>query len=147
MRTPQPGELADLVGRYADAVLRFDAERFASLWTEDAEWAVAGADPLRGRPTIVDTFVRVRSAYRLCVQEILSGYVDPPAGAAEHQAHWQVRELQWLADGSGKQLIGVYHDQVRPVDDAWCFTRRRFEVLYRGSLDVSGRLYAPPPVD
>jgi SnoaL-like domain len=136
--------LSDLVGRYADAVLHFDAERFASVWAEDAEWLVAGAEPLVGRDTIVETFVRVRSAFRLCVQEIMSGYVDPPAGTDERRAHWQVRELQWRADGSGRQLIGVYHDDVRLLDGSWQFTRRRFEVVYRGPLDVSGRLYGPP---
>ena len=41
---------------------------------------VAGGEPLRGRDVIVETFVRARSAFRLCVQEIMSGYVDPPAG-------------------------------------------------------------------
>jgi len=82
-----PGQPSDLVGRYADAVLRFDADRFAALWTEDAEWVVAGGEPLRGRGTIVETFVRARSGFRLCVQEIMSGYVEPPGGAGA-RAHW-----------------------------------------------------------
>jgi hypothetical protein len=138
-----PGAPFDLVGRYADAVLRFDADRFAPLWTEDAEWVVAGGEPLRGRAAIVETFMRARSGFRLCVQEIMSGYVDPPAGA-EVSAHWQVRELQWRPDGTGSQLIGVYHDELRAVEGSWCFARRRFELFYRGSLDLSGRLYLPP---
>jgi len=54
-----------------------------------------------------------------------------------------VRELQWRPDGSGSQLIGVYHDDLRAVDGSWCFARRRFELVYRGPLDVSGRLYLP----
>ena len=115
------------------------------LWAPDAEWLVAGADPLVGRQTIVETFVRVRSTFKLCVQEIMSGYAEPPGDTDERRAHWQVRELQWRADGSGRQLIGVYHDDVRPLDGRWQFTRRRFEVVYRGSLDVSGRLYLPQP--
>jgi hypothetical protein len=139
-----PDGPSDLVGRYADAVLRFDADRFAALWTEDAEWVVAGGEPLRGRDVIVETFVRARSGFRLCVQEIMSGYVDPPAGA-ERSAHWQVRELQWRPDGSASQLIGVYHDDIKAVDGAWCFARRRFELVYRGSTDLSGRLYLPSP--
>ncbi len=75
----------------------------------------------------------------------MSGYADPAGDTDERRAHWQVRELQWRADGSGRQLIGVYHDDVRPLDGRWQFTRRRFEVVYRGSLDVSGRLYLPQP--
>jgi hypothetical protein len=139
-----PDQPTDLVGRYADAVLRFDAERFAALWTTDAEWVVAGGEPLRGRTLIVETFVRARSGFSLCVQEIMSGYVDRPTGA-DRTAHWQVRELQWRPDGRGSQLIGVYHDDIRAVEESWCFARRRFELLYRGPLDVSGRLYLPPP--
>jgi hypothetical protein len=138
------GAPSDLVGRYADAVLRFDAERFAALWTVDAEWVVAGGEALRGRAAIVETFVRARSGFRLCVQETMSGYVDPPAGD-DVSAHWQVRELQWRPDGTGRQLIGVYHDDLRAVDGSWCFARRRFELVYRGSLDLSGRLYFSPP--
>jgi len=98
---------------------------------------------LRCGAVIVETFVRARSGFRLCVQEIMSGYVDPPAGADLH-AHWQVRELQWRPDGSGSQLIGVYHDDLEAVEGAWCFARRRFELLYRGPIDLSGRLYLPP---
>jgi hypothetical protein len=139
-----PGAPSDLVGRYADAVLRFDADRFADLWTEDAEWVVVGGEARRGRAVIVETFVRARSGYRLCVQEIMSGYADPPAGAGL-TAHWQVRELQWRPDGSASQLIGVYHDELRAVDGAWCFARRRFELVYRGSVDLPGRLYLPSP--
>jgi hypothetical protein len=138
-----PGGAFDLVGRYAAAVLRFDADRFADLWTEDAEWVVAGGEALRGRAVIVETFVRARSGYRLCVQEIMSGYADRPEGAGV-TAHWQVRELQWRPDGSASQLIGVYHDDLRAVDGAWRFARRRFELVYRGSVDLSGRLYLPP---
>jgi uncharacterized protein (TIGR02246 family) len=141
---PSPGDIANLIGRYADAVLRADAEGFASLWTEDAEWHMPGADPVCGRPSIVETFVRSRSRFRLCVQEIMSGYVGTAGDDGTTDAHWQVRELQWRRDGSAAELIGVYHDGVRPVDGRWRFARRRFEVVYRGPLDLPGRVFFGP---
>jgi ketosteroid isomerase-like protein len=143
--TDPPAEgISDLVGRYADAVLRADATRFTSLWTEDAEWLVAGSDPVRGRPSVVETFVRSRSRFRLCVQEIMSGYVDPVATDGSTGAHWQVRELQWRTDGTGRELIGVYHDVVRPAEGAWRFARRRFEPVYRGPVELPGRVLFDP---
>jgi hypothetical protein len=140
---PRPETVVDLVGRYADAVLRADTARFASLWTDDAEWAVAGSEPIRGRPAIVEMFARSRSRFRLCVQEVMSGYADPPDEGGTVEAHWQVRELQWRPDGTGGELIGVYHDTVQPVAGIWRFARRRFELVYRGPLDLPGRVYDP----
>jgi hypothetical protein len=141
---PSPGDIASLVGRYADAVLRADAHRFAALWTEDAEWHLQGSDPVRGRQSIVETFVRSRSRFRLCVQEVMSGYVGAAGDSGMTDAHWQVRELQWLSDGSGREVIGVYHDSARPVAGAWRFARRRFELVYRGPLDLPGRVFFEP---
>ncbi len=142
----EPETVADLVGRYADAVLRADQVRFASLWTEDAEWAVVGSEPVVGLPAIVETFTRSRSRFRLCIQQVLSGYLDPPADGPSASAHWQVREMQWRADGTAGEVIGVYHDTLRRVDGAWRFARRRFELVYRGPLELPGRVYldAPP---
>ena len=53
-----------------------------------------------------------------------------------------MRELQWRADGTGSELIGVYHDtmQVEGDGDELRFARRDFELLYRGPVDLSGKL-------
>ena len=49
-----------LVGRYCDAVARFDRELFGSLWTPDAVWATVGGD-IVGRERIVSTYAKLRS--------------------------------------------------------------------------------------
>lgn len=138
------GRVEDLVGRYCHAVLRADIPAFADLWAEDGQWLIVGRSPVVGRAAIAELFERVRVNYRLCVQEVLSGVVDPGEDDRHCVARWQVRELQWGDDT--QQLIGVYHDVV--VDDGGPhlrFAERRFEVLYRGPIDLSGRLYVPPP--
>jgi hypothetical protein len=135
----------NLVGRYCDAVLRCDAESFASCWTLDATWQIPGKGVLVGRQAIVDAFMEIRSTYRLCVQEVLSGQVvlgDPPTVTASVQ----VRELQWRSDGTGSELIGVYHDRIT-IDAAGSalFTHRDFELIYDGRVDLPGRLRTPRP--
>lgn len=145
MTDPRRPGILDLLGRYADAVLRADASRFAPLWEDDAEWVIPGTSTIVGRDAIVDTFVRVRAGFPLCVQEVLSGYLDEAVVDDEASAHWQVRELQWRPDRPGSQLIGVYHDDVRASRGRWRFARRRFEVVYRGPADLSGRVFVAAP--
>ena len=99
----------NLVGRYCDAVLRNDVESFANLWTEAAEWCIPRGGVLSGRAKIAETFREIRSTYRLCVQEILNSIIEALDPVTAH-ATIQVRELQWRADGTGSELIGVYHD-------------------------------------
>lgn len=128
--------VTNLVGRYCDAVARFDLEAFEALWAEDAIWYIAGGDDRVGRAAIVDLFRQARAPFELCIQEILSSIIDP-AG----RARWYVRELQWRRDGTTSQLIGVYDDVFAGPPGDPTFASRRFSLLYRGPLDASGRLY------
>jgi len=133
----------NLVGRYCDAVLRNDRTAFTSLWTDDAEWCIPGAGVITGRDKIAETFSEIRNTYRLCVQEILNSTIEARDAATAHTA-FQVRELQWRADGTGSELIGVYHDVVVLDPDGRCrFTRRDFELLYSGPVDLAGRVRPP----
>jgi hypothetical protein len=133
----------NLVGRYCEAVLRADTEVFASCWTADAMWCIPGKREVSGRDDIVAAFADIRPTYRLCVQEVLNSRIEPSDGRTA-SATFQVRELQWRADGTGSELIGVYHDEITLDADgrAW-FTRRDFELLYNGPVDLSGRLRSP----
>ena len=103
--------VTNLVGRYCDAVLRCDRDTFTGCWTEDATWAIPGKGVVRGRDAIIDAFFEIRPTYRRCVQEILNSRIEPD-GADRATCTFQVRELQWREDGSGSELIGVYHDTV-----------------------------------
>jgi uncharacterized protein (TIGR02246 family) len=135
----------DLVGRYCEAVLRNDAAIFADVWEPDAVWCIPGARIVEGRSAIVSTFARIRRGYSLCVQQILNSVIEPQDDA-EARARFQVRELQWRPDGSGSELIGIYHDVIS-VDqaDRARFKRRDFELLYDGPVDLPGRLRSPRP--
>ena len=133
----------NLIGRYCEAVLRADPSLFGDVWATDAQWIVPRETPTVGRDAIVEVFTRLRSGYRLCVQEVLSGVVEVEDTAPPDRAsgRWQVRELRWHADGTGSELIGVYHDAVVLEDDVWRFASRRFELVYRGPVELTGRLY------
>ena len=129
-----------LLGRHCTAVLRNNSAFFADTWTADAVWCIPGAKLVEGREAIVRTFSRIRSAYSLCVQEILNTVVDVRDNRTA-TGTVQVRELQWRPDGTGSEIIGVYHDEVVRADGDRCrFSRRDFELLYDGPVAMPGRL-------
>ena len=133
----------NLVGSYAEAVLRNDPALFADTWAADAVWSMPGAPTIVGRDDIARSFGDRRGTFRLCVQEILNGRITT-AQADRATATWQVRELQWRADGTGSELLGVYDDvMVVGADGELRFARRDFELLYRGPVDLRGNLRLP----
>ena len=133
----------NLVGSYAEAVLRNDPALFADTWAADAVWSMPGAPTIVGRDDIARSFRDRRGTFRLCVQEILNGRITT-AEADRATATWQVRELQWRADGTGSELLGVYDDvMVVGADGELRFARRDFELLYRGPADRRGNLRLP----
>lgn len=133
----------NLIGRYCEAVLRCDIELFAACWLEDATWCIPGNRIVAGREPIRAVFADIRPSYRLCVQEILNRRIEPQ-GERAAEATFQIRELQWRSDGSGSELIGVYHDEiVASPDGVASFARRDFELLYSGPVALEGRLRSP----
>ncbi len=130
-----------LLGRYCEAVLRFDADLFASCWTGSAQWSIPGEGLVSGREEIVRTFANIRADYELCMQHVVGSVIDVRTpGTAK--AVTQVRELQWRRDRSASELIGVYHDDIAISDDAR-YSRRDFELVYSGPVSLPGKLHRP----
>ena len=59
----------NLVGSYAEAVLRNDPVLFADTWAEDAVWSMPGAPTIVGRDGIARSFRDRRAGFRLCVRD------------------------------------------------------------------------------
>lgn len=136
-------DVRNLVGRYCDAVLRADVDSFADCWTPDARWHIPGDGTIEGRAAIVEVFARIRPTFAQCVQEVLSGTISY-VGGDDASARWQIRESQWMEDGTRSELVGVYHDTMTRTDDGTLrFAEREFELIVRTAGDGTTRLRAP----
>jgi hypothetical protein len=126
----------NLAGRYCAAVLSGDPAEFGACWAEDAEWIGPAGHVFAGRERITRVFEKARLPFRLCVQELLSGVVEPVGEEhAAARAVWQIRELQWRTDDSRTFVIGTYADECAAGDDGiWRFTRRQFTESIRGTF-------------
>lgn len=134
----------DLTARYCDAVARCDGDLFASLWAADAHWVVAGAGTTSGRDRIARLFLKLRAGFELCTQELLSGRVVAGPDLASARARWQIREHQWKLDAPVSCVMGVYTDRLVLDGGSWCFAERRFDLVYRGPVDLSASPTALP---
>jgi hypothetical protein len=138
--------VTELVAAYCDAVTRADPDDFGECWALAATWVIPGTGEVHGRPAIVEQFARTRAAYDFCVQELLSGRIRVGDDGRRAESRWYVRELQHTEDRTGGELLGAYDDSVAlEADGVWRFTRRAFQLLYRGRLEMPGRAYRLPP--
>ena len=141
------GLLADML----DAVARGDATAWARCWTPDGVWVIPGYGELVGTEAVT-RFAELRGQYELCVQSLLSGRADfdgDTATGGTATGRWYFREVQRVSPGAGTELLGCYDDEYRRTrateHGGWRFARRRFWILYRGTITLDGTVYPPPP--
>ncbi len=122
--------LRQLIARYCDAVVRNDADAFATCWAADASWVLG--KPIVGRAEITDAFRKLVTGYTWLVQTAPNAVfeIDETAGTGTgrvmiHEAYLSKK------DGRG-ELVGVYHDRYQRVGAGWVFAERRIEVITRG---------------
>lgn len=133
--------IRDLVARYSDAVIRNDAEAWAATWAEDATWKV-GPNESRGRDAIVATWKDLMGSFGEVRQLAHQGLIRIEGDRAT--GRWTMSELGWPKRGEPSVLIGVYRDECARIDGGWRFTSRRFDILYVGPPDLTGRNFPLP---
>ena len=131
-----------LVARSCDAVARADVEAWTACWCDDGIWTIPGRGPVVGRSELRAAFVALSAEFDLCVQEVLSGWVEVSGDRAT--ARWYLHETQRGVNG-GQEVLGCYDDTVVRDEHGWRFARRRFWVLYRGPRDLPGQVFRRPP--
>ena len=135
-------DIVDLVHRYADAVVRRDADQWAACWAEDATWALGSGHLVRGREAIVDLWTSAMGTFEAVVQNVFNGEVHPAAGGAE--GRWYIGEHFRRVGGEVGMLLAHYDDAYVRRDGRWVFASRALVPLYQGPPDLSGHFLNGP---
>lgn len=123
-----------LLARFDDAVWRKDSEAFASLFTEDGEWKIAGFH-FKGRADLRAGFEKLLG---LCKRvRIIQGLPLLEIGDGAASGRVSVTELTQMMDGSSAMALGTYYDWFVEAGDRWLFQKRHWGFHYRGPFDVS----------
>jgi uncharacterized protein (TIGR02246 family) len=145
--TEMADELAirDLTAAFSDAVNRRAPDDLGPLWSPDGVWVVPGMGETEGPEAIGAQLAGLLEQFSFLCQTVHSGQVWLEGDRA--RARWYLSELGTDHDGNVVQFIGVYHDRHVRTDGGWRFERRRFDFLYRGTVEAKGRSYPFPSVD
>lgn len=125
-----------LVHRYADAVVRRDAEQWAACWTDDARWSLGAGHDVVGRAAIVDLWSKAMAGFEAVVQNVYNG--DTELTDSSGTGRWYVQEHFRTAGGDAGILLAHYDDTyARDGDGGWRFASRALTVHYQGPPDLS----------
>lgn len=125
-----------LIGRYADAVNRRDADAAGALFAADAEIAIADFPPLAGaqaiREGLAETFAR-HAFLRMQCDAALIDVAGDHAAARIGVIEASLRQRE----GPLSLIFGFYEDSYRRTGQGWRFQTRRYSLQYRCLLDAA----------
>jgi len=136
--------IQQLYARYSDAIMRNDADAFASCWSEDASWLLLG-NTYRGKQAIVEAYSLSVASTDFVLHLALSPLILIEGNRARVRS--QVLEILHLSGGGAMILLGNYNDDLLRIDDQWLFSDRRISVRYSGPFQMDDTAFIPFPPD
>ena len=130
-------DIADLVHRYADAVVHRDEAQWSATWAPDAVWELGQGRRVEGRDAIVGLWNGAMDTFTAVVQNALNGATDIDDSAGTGTGRWYVLEHWQRADDSRGILLAHYDDAYVRLDGNWLFASRELVVHYAGPPDLS----------
>ena len=115
-------EILDLIARYNHAIDVDDGEAWADTFAEDAEFAGSYGPPIKGRAALLE-FGGNGIARRGRVRHWTNSPVIEGDGDTATIRQYLLL-LLLTEEGTKLGHTGVYHDELRRIDDAWKFVRR-----------------------
>jgi uncharacterized protein (TIGR02246 family) len=120
--------IRELIESYNDAVMRFDAEAWASNWTDDASWTLPGREPLSGRDEVVAGWKQAMQAFSFVGFFASAGPIIVDGDTA--RGTWYQQELLHQKDGVARTITGRYTDEYAKLGGRWYFRKRLYEILH-----------------
>jgi len=135
--SPSRFAITDLTHRYADAVVRRDAEQWGSTWASDAVWELGKGRRVEGRKAILELWNSAMDGFSAVVQNVVNSTatLDEEAGTGSGRCY--IMESMVRADGTRGILLAYYDDLYTRVDGTWLFASRELIVQYGGPPDLS----------
>ena len=129
--------IADLVHRYADAVVHHDGAEWGATWAADAHWELGQGRRVEGRDAILELWHGAMGTFAAVVQTVLNGTYELDDDAGTGSGRWYIQEHFQRSGGETGMLLAHYDDTYALVDGRWCFASRELVVHYGGPQDLS----------
>ncbi len=120
--------IRELVESYNDAVMRFDAEAWASNWSEDGVWSLPGMGEVAGREKFVPLWKQAMSGLAFAGFFASAGPIRVDGSTAH--GTWYQQEFLHGKDGVRRAITGQYEDDYVKRAGRWYFQRRVYKILH-----------------
>jgi ketosteroid isomerase-like protein len=131
--------LRNLMGRYADAVNRRDADAWVATWATDGVWNLLG-NPVSGRDNILALWQQMMASFEFALMLPSSCLFDVSGDNAS--GHWYLHEYTRDLQGNASTVLSRYLDTYVRQGGQWLFQSRHYSFIYNGPADLSGT-YTP----
>lgn len=132
--------LRNLMGRYVDAVNRYDADAWIATWAEDGVWNLLGS-PVQGRANILALWQQMMASFEFALMLPSSCLFDVHGDTAS--GHWYLHEYTRDLQGTATAVLSRYLDTYIKQDGHWRFQSRLYQFIYNGPADLSGTYTRP----
>jgi hypothetical protein len=129
--------IAELVHRYADAVVYRNGDQWGSCWAEDARWILSADRDVNGREAILALWHKAMTNFTAVVQMVHNGAVAVGDDGRTASGRWYIDERFLRVNGQVGILLAHYDDTYVLVDGSWKFSSRRLFPMYQGAPDLS----------
>jgi ketosteroid isomerase-like protein len=133
--------LRNLMGRYADAVNRRDADAWVATWATDGVWNLLG-NPVSGRDNILALWQQMMASFEFALMLPSSCLFDVSGDTAS--GHWYLHEYTRDLQGNASTVLSRYLDTYVRQGGQWLFQSRHYSFIYNGPADLSGSYTALP---
>jgi len=131
--------LRNLMGRYADAVNRRDADAWVATWAADGVWNLLG-NPVSGRDNILALWQQMMGSFEFALMLPSSCLFQVTGDSAS--GHWYLHEYTRDLQGTATTVLSRYLDTYVKQGGQWLFQSRHYSFIYNGPADLSGT-YTP----
>lgn len=118
--------IQELNGTYADGVVRIDADTWATVWADDADWDLMGHQT-HGKEAIVAFWNGAMSGLEAVSFHCVPCMIEVTGNTA--RARVQTQEILKPKDGKARHVGGLYEDELAKIDGRWLFTSRKFKIV------------------
>ena len=130
--------IRELMDTHAHGVMTRDAELWATIWADDAQWELPDYPDLgvfTGKDVIVSGWVESMKHYGLdnCTKPMIY-FMQPGSievdGDRAHAVAYTIEIYDDPATNKRIHTTGRYTDELRKIDGEWKFTRRSYRTVY-----------------
>jgi uncharacterized protein (TIGR02246 family) len=136
--------IRNLIGRYCDAVNRYDAATWTATWSADGKWYFLD-QVHEGREVILQFWTAVMESLEFAIMQ--AGTATLTIDDDRARGRWYTQEIVKTKGERGRTIVGIYDDTYSRQSGEWLIASRRYHKLYEAPTDTQEVHFPYPTIN